>query len=95
MKLKEIFYPTPLDEIQDIYNDNIDVIIRLENNQSFALVVATPENLITLMKNDNQPYISPGLPFAIVEKLTKENITQLVQAFLKAPEYLHLYGCNN
>ncbi len=47
------------------------------------------------MKNDNQPYISPGLPFAIVEKLTEENIAQLVQAFLKAPEYLHLYGCNN
>ncbi len=47
MKLKEIFYPTPLN----------------------------------------------GLPFAIVEKLTAENIAPLVQASLKFPEYLHLYAC--
>lgn len=94
MKLKEIYYPTPLIEIQDIYNDNIDVIVKLENDQSFTLEVATPENLKFLMKKDHQPYISPGAPFAIVDKLTEENIGLLVQAFLEDPDYLRLYGCD-
>lgn len=94
MRLKDIYYPTSLIEIEDIYDDNIDVIVRLEDGRYFVLVVATPDNLKSLMKNDNQPYLSPGLPFAFVEKLTEENIELLVQAILEDPDYLRLYGCD-
>lgn len=94
MKLKEIYYPTPLIKIENIYDDNIDVIVTLENGTKYTIVVFTPDNFKSLMKKDRLPYISPGLPVSIVEKLTEENIELLIQAFLEEPDYLRLYGCD-
>lgn len=38
MKVKEISFPIPLKDVEDIYNDNIDVFVDLENGRSYTLV---------------------------------------------------------
>ena len=87
----EIFYPTPISEVDPI-DDNIDVCIKL-GGKIYTMVVATPKNLETLMKNDGNGFLMPCAPFAVVEKITEENIQKLVKAFLEDdPAYLKIYG---
>ena len=87
-----VFYPTPW-EFVDTDNDNIDVCLELETGETFTLVVATPDNLKSLMKKDGLPYIAPGTPFLFVEKLTEQNIGQLIDELLKqGSNLLRLYG---
>lgn len=89
----KLFFPTPLCDINDIYNDNIDVCVKLDDGNEFVLVVATPQNLINQMKNDNVPFIKPGLPFIIVESLTEKNIKIMLDEYLKEDDqYLKIYG---
>lgn len=40
-----IFYPTPLSEIHDITNDNIDICVQADNGKRYTFVVTTPKNL--------------------------------------------------
>jgi hypothetical protein len=41
MKVKEISFPIPLKDVEDIYNDNIDVFVDLENGRSYTVIVGT------------------------------------------------------
>ena len=34
MEIVKISYPTPLEQVQDIYNDNIGVILELEDGET-------------------------------------------------------------
>ncbi|MDR1158625.1 MAG: hypothetical protein LBK75_10065 [Oscillospiraceae bacterium] len=86
MKYKNIYFPTSLSEV-DPSDDNIDVIITLEDDSSYVLVVATPINLVSLMKKENKSYLSAGCPFAFVEELTEENIMKLVVSFCETDAY--------
>lgn len=91
----KISFPTPLDEILDITNGNSDVIISVEDGREYVLTVATPDNLKQLMAQENKSYLSPGLPLAIVDMITEENVNALVKAFLESdPIYLKIYGCD-
>ena len=80
IKYKKIFLPTSLSEVNS-KDDNMDVIVTFEDDTSYVLVVATPQNLITQMRKDNKSFLPAGCPFAIVEELTMENIELVVESF--------------
>ena len=92
MLIKSISFPTSLENITDIENSNIDVFIELEDVSTYTLVVATAKNIEYLMDKEKMNYFEPGYPFVIVKKLTKEIITEAIQAYASDDAYwLKLY----
>ena len=63
-------------------DDNVDVCIELENGQQYVFVIATPDNLKSLMRKDSLPFLKPAPPFLFVEKITEKNIVQLIDELL-------------
>ena len=70
-----------LSEIKDIYNDNTEVGVRFEDRFCLNVIVGTPKNLQYLMEKDEVNFWEPGLPWVIVQKLTKEIIYEAIQAY--------------
>ena len=88
------FKENQFSEIQDIYNSNIEVFVTLQDEFPLTIIVGTPKNLQYLMEKDNMNFYEPGLPWIIVQKLTKEIIEEAVQAYIAdKPEgyWLKLY----
>ena len=86
-----LFCPTPWDAVNP-ENHNIDVCLTFSDGRSFTFVVATPENLKFLMKQEGKPYLSPGAPMLIAEKLTPEAVTGLLQELVQDNALLTRYG---
>jgi predicted DNA-binding protein len=85
---------THLNEIEDVYNSNIEVFVTLQDGFSLTIVVGTPKNLQYLMEKDKVNFYGPGLPWIIVQKLTKGIIQEAIEAYIddKADAYwLKLY----
>jgi predicted DNA-binding protein len=85
---------THLNEIEDVYNSNIEVFVKLQDGFSLTIVVGTPKNLQYLMEKDKVSFYGPGLPWIIVQKLTKGIIQEAIKAYIddKADGYwLKLY----
>ncbi|MBB6215036.1 hypothetical protein HNQ80_001125 [Anaerosolibacter carboniphilus] len=92
MNIKNISYPTPLDIVTDIENDNIDVCVELENGFSMTLVVTTPKNLLWYMNKENREYIEAGSVDIIVKSLTEDNIRMAIETYTENNAYwLKLY----
>lgn len=92
MLIKSISFPTYLEDITDIENSNIDVFVELEDTYTYTVVVATAKNIESLMDKEKMNYFEPGYPFIIVKKLTKEIITEAIQAYASDDAYwLKLY----
>lgn len=87
MKLAKITFPTDLEEIGDVSNDNIDVFVELEDGNTYTLVVATPLNIMQLMEKDDLNYLEPGPPMIIVKELTFDTISTAVKAFCEGDAY--------
>ncbi|MGC6767333.1 hypothetical protein [Enterococcus sp. LJL51] len=90
MKVLNIEYPTTLDKIEDITNDNIDLFVTLDDGYTYTLVVSTLKNIGTLM--GDRGYSEPGWPqqLIIVEKLTEELIKKAVEAYAEDSEGRYL-----
>ena len=73
---------THLNEIEDVYNSNIEVFVTLEDGFPLTIVVGTPKNLQYLMEKDHVNFYGPGLPWIIVQKLTKEIIQEAIKAYI-------------
>lgn len=86
-----LFFPTPWDQVNP-ENDNIDVCMTFSNGQSYTFVVATPENLKTLMDQEGKPWLTPGAPMLITEKLTEEVVTGLMEELAQDDSLLLRYG---
>ena len=86
-----LFFPTPWDGVNP-ENDNIDVCLTFSDGRSYTFVVATPENLKFLMKQEGKPYLSPAAPILIAERLTEKIVTQLIAELVQDPELLRCYG---
>lgn len=87
-----ITFPANLNQINPL-DDNIDVLVQLEDGRQYTFVVATPDNLKSLMRKDNLPYLRPGLPFLFVERLDEPSIRLLLDVLLKEGDaLLRLYG---
>lgn len=72
MKVKSINFLSPLENIYDIFDYNMDVSVNLGNGQNYVVVVGTPKNLLKLMENEKSDFLSPEDPIVIVKKMTKE-----------------------
>jgi len=92
MLIKSIRFPTYLEDITDIANSNIDVFVELEDAYTSTVVVATAKNIESLMDKERMNYFEPGYPFIIVKKLTKEIISEAIEAYASDEAYwLKLY----
>lgn len=78
MLIKRITF---IDEIKDVVNDNIDVGVEFEAGYSYTIVVGTPRDLLEKMDQEKTNFIRPGTPRIIVKKLTKEIVTEAIQAY--------------
>ena len=63
---------THLNEIEDIYNSNIEVFVTLQDGFPLTIVVGTPKNLQYLMEKDKVNFYCSVLPWIIVQKLSKK-----------------------
>ena len=85
---------THLNEIEDVSNSNIEVFVTLQDGFPLTIIVGTPKNLQYLMEKDKVNFYGPGLPWVIVQKLTKEIIQEAIKAYIDdKPEgyWLKLY----
>lgn len=86
MKVVSIKYPTVLSKIEDIENCNIDVIVTLEDEITYTVVVWTPRNFYWYMEKENKDYFC-GSPPIIVKKLTHENIAEAINEYASGDAY--------
>lgn len=82
MKILEIEYPTPLSEIEDIENGNVDVFVKLEDGITYTIVVSTPKNLAWFMNNENINFIPASSQNIIVRKLTEDIIKEALENYV-------------
>ena len=68
MKVESINFLGPIEDIDDIFDYNMDVSVNLENGRNYVVVVGTPKNLLKLMENEKSDFLSPGDPIVIVKK---------------------------
>lgn len=80
MIVKQISFPTSLTDVKDIYDDNVDVFVDLQNGRSYKVVVATYNSLLSLMYKEKSNFLPPGEPMILVRKLTMEVIQETIQA---------------
>ena len=87
MKVESINFLGPIENIDDIFDYNMDVSVNLENGKNYVVVVGTPKNLLKLMENEKSDFLSPGDPIIIVKKMTKEVVKEAIQAYAENDEY--------
>ena len=87
MKVESITFLSDLKDVKDIFDDNMDVSVNLENGKNYVVVVGTPKNLLRLMENEKSDFLSPGDPIIIVKKMTKEVVKEAIQAYAENDEY--------
>jgi hypothetical protein len=84
-----------LSEVENIFDDNVDVAVKLEDQHTYVVVVATQKNLLTLMDYEKSDFLSAGDPMIIVKKLTKEVIQKAIEAYAEDDAYhLKLYAAD-
>ena len=84
MKIKRIEF---MEEIRDADNDNIDVLVENEDGYKYIIGVGTPQDLLEEMNQEKANYVQPGTPNIIVKKLTKEIVTEAIQAYAEDDGY--------
>ena len=95
--VKTISFPSSLKNIENIYDDNLDVFVELQDGSEYTVIVATPKNLLTLMNRHEMDFLEPGCPFVIVRELTMEVIEKAIHAHAQDNAYwlkLHHFSGN-
>ncbi|MGK0448115.1 MAG: hypothetical protein ACJA2M_001899 [Polaribacter sp.] len=94
IKIKSIDFLSSIEDIDDIFDDNMDVSVDLENGRNYVVVVGTPKNLLKLMENEKSNFLSPGDPIIIVKKMTKEVVEEAIKAYVDDDDayYLKFYA---
>ena len=87
MRVESINFLGPIEDIDDIFDSNMDVSVNLENGQNYVVVVGTPKNLLKLMEKEKNDFLSPGDPIVIVKKMTKEVVEEAIQAYAEDDGY--------
>ena len=84
-----------LSVVENIFDDNADVAVKLENGHTYIVVVATQKNFLTLMDYGKSDFLSPGDPMIVVRKLTKEVVEKAIDAYAEDEAYyLKFYAAN-
>jgi nitrate reductase beta subunit len=93
MKVESITFLSDLKDVEDIFNYNMYVAVKLDDGHEYIIVVATQKNLLTLMNNEKSDFLSPGDSMIIVKKLTKGVVKKVIEAYAeKTGYYLKLYA---
>jgi hypothetical protein len=71
-----------LNQIEDVYNSNMEVFVTLKDGFCLSIIVGTPMNLQYIMEKDEVNFYGPGLPWVIIRKLTKEIIQESIKAYM-------------
>ena len=87
MRVESINFLGPIEDIDDIFDYNMDVSVNLENGQNYVVVVGTPKNLLKLMENEKSDFLSPGDPIVIIKKMTKKVVKEAIQAYAEDNGY--------
>ena len=87
MKVESISFLSTLEDIDDIFDSNMDVAVKLDDGRTYVVVVGTPKNLLRLMENEKSDFLSPGDPIVIVKKMTKEVVEKAIQAYAEDQAY--------
>ena len=58
MKVERITFFSDLNDLDDIFDDNIDVNVKLEDGREYLVVVATQKNLLTLMDYKKSDFLT-------------------------------------
>ena len=87
-----VFYPTKISELHDVYNDNIDVCITLENGSMFTLVFITPENLKAIMQKSNTMYVDFRFKFIVIEYISEGIIQSVIEEIISDEYFRNYYG---
>ena len=56
MIVKKISFPIPLTDVEDSYDDNVDVFVDLQNGRSYTVVVGTYKNILSLMDKEKSNF---------------------------------------
>lgn len=80
MEIKKIELVT---EIENIYDDSVDVNVTLDDGFNYVIEVVTPQYFLSFMKEKNQLFMEPGCNYIVVKKLTPEIIEDTVRAFVE------------
>ena len=59
MTVERITFLSDLKDVRDIFDDNVDVAVKLDDGHEYIVVVATQKNLLTLMNNEKSDFLSP------------------------------------
>jgi hypothetical protein len=95
MKVKKIEFLSDLEDIEDVFDYNLDVTVDLDDGQTYVVVVATAKNLVTLMNNEKADFLSPGDPMIIVRKFTQEVVEEAIKAYAEdRAYYLKFYAAH-
>lgn len=95
MKVESITFLSNLKDVEDIFDDNMDMVVKLNDGHKYVVVVATQKNLLTLMNREKSAFLSPGDPMIIVKKMTKEVIEKAIHAYAENNGYyLKLYAAD-
>ena len=84
MKIKRIEF---MEEIRDENNDNVDVCVENEDGYNYIVTVGTPQDLLEEMNQEKTNFVRPGSLMIIVKKLTKEIVTEAIQAYAENDAY--------
>ena len=58
--MKALLFLSDLKYVRDIFDDNVNVDVKLDHGHEDIVVVATQKNLLTLMDNEKSDFLSPG-----------------------------------
>ena len=58
--MKALLFLSDLKYVRDIFDDNVNVDVKLDDGHEDIVVVATQKNLLTLMDNEKSDFLSPG-----------------------------------
>ncbi len=86
-----VYFPTPLEEIADIYDDNMDVCVEF-NGRTYTFLIVTIKNLKSSAWLNQKGYVVPSDPFLIVEAFKKDIIEDLLKELFKDVRLLEIYG---
>ena len=87
MKIKNITYPTALEKIPDLFNDNIDVFVETEDGMLFTMTICTPMFYLHYMEKENLNFVPASPPDIIVKELTQNNIKEALESFCEDEGY--------
>lgn len=81
MKKFKVFFPGSYD-VKDVYNDNHDLNIILEDGRVFFATFFTPENINNLIKKEEFEYFFWAVDMCAIRDLKKSTIRKAVEKII-------------